>query len=212
MPCLEVLSTEAELNTIEEAKRLCFIKHLARYFARCWSRPRPVEDEVRADCQTRLGRRLTKLKNVSPSILSPTKVLELEHSLPTIFEHTYPQILTHNDLSQTNILISEKTLEITGIVDWSLAGVLPFGMELDSLLLATGYMDLSGWHDYTCRLRLLDACGMSSGLAAGFMILYAAKIGAVLRHAFQRNADGSPSEELTTSKWALKTLDALLLG
>ncbi|OJI84704.1 hypothetical protein ASPTUDRAFT_40718 [Aspergillus tubingensis CBS 134.48] len=42
------------------------------------------------------------------------------------------------------------------------------------------------------------------------MAMQATKIGAVLRYAFQRNTDGSPSEELTTSNWALKTLKTLL--
>lgn len=95
-------------------------------------------------------------------------------------------------------------------------------MELDTLLLATGYMDLSGWHHYTCRLNLLDSfwdefwaqCQISDDVRQQEIraaAIQATKIGAVLHHAFQRNCDGSPSEELTTSKWALKRVSALLL-
>jgi hypothetical protein len=178
--------------------------------------------QVQADCQEGVYRRLTKLKNSSLSILSRTTISELERSLPILFKQTYPQVLTHNDLSQTNILVNEKTFEITGIVDWSLARVLPFGMELDSLLLATGYMDLSGWHNYTCRLQLLNAfwdefwtqCRVYDDVRrqeVRTIAMQATKIGAVLHHAFQRNADGSPSEELTTSEWALKTMNSLLM-
>ena len=163
-----------------------------------------------------------KIKNSNPCILSRTTLIELEGILPIIFRKPYPQVLTHNDLSQTNILINEETFEITGIVDWSLAGVMPFGMELGTLLLATGYMDLSGWHSYTCRLRMLDSfwdefwiqCQIDDDARQREIhatVMQATKIGAVMHYGFQRNADGSPSEELTTSKWALETLNALLV-
>lgn len=96
-------------------------------------------------------------------------------------------------------------------------------MELDSLLLATGYIDLNGWHNYTCRLQMLNAfwdefwirCQLHDDIRQQEIrasAMQAAKIGAVLRYAFQRNADGSPSEELMTSKWTLETLSALLMG
>lgn len=177
---------------------------------------------MQAGCQDRVYHRLLKLKNSSPSILSLATILELIDSVPILFKRTYPRILTHNDLSQTNVLVNEKTFEITGIVDWSLARVLPFGMELDTLLLATGYMDLSGWHYYTCRLKLLNSlwdefwaqCQVYDDVRQQEIrtaATQATKIGAVLHHAFQRNHDGSPSEELTTSKWVLKTVIALLL-
>ncbi|RHZ46582.1 phosphotransferase family protein, partial [Aspergillus thermomutatus] len=222
IPCLEALGSKAELSLEEEGRHICFAKHLARYFARCWLNPQPVDPEVQADCQDRVYHRLMKIKNSSPSILPCTTIIELERSLPILFRQTYPQVLTHNDLSQTNILINKETFEITGVVDWSLARVLPFGMELDTLLLATGYMDLSGWHNYTCRLQMLNAfwdefwiqCQVYDDVHQREIrasAMQATKIGAVLHYAFQRNADGSPSEELTTSKWALKTLNALLL-
>ncbi|KAL3471869.1 hypothetical protein BJX99DRAFT_266381 [Aspergillus californicus] len=201
-PCLEAFSTESELSPEDEARQECYVKHLARYFARCWLRPQPVHPQLKD----------------SFSILPRTTISELERNVPILFKPTYPQILTHNDLS----LFNEKTFEITGIVDWSLARVLPFGMELDSLLLATGYMDLSGWHNYTCRLQLLNAfwdefwtqCRVYDDVyrqEVRTVAVQATNIGIVLHYAFQRNADGSPSEELTTSKWALETLNALLM-
>lgn len=117
-------------------------------------------------------------------------------------------MLTHGDLSRTNMLMDEDTYEITGLVDWSLAAMLPFGMELDSLFLTTGYMDLSDWHDYACRSRMHEAfweefwsaAGVEEGARARLreMAERAAKIGAILRYAFQRNKDGSASEELAS--------------
>ncbi|KAL3458918.1 hypothetical protein BJX64DRAFT_265633 [Aspergillus heterothallicus] len=79
-----------------------------------------------------------KIKTSAPSALSYTQTLELERGLPILFCQTYPQVLTHNDLSQTNILINKGTFEIMGVADWSLAEVQPFGMELDSLSISNG--------------------------------------------------------------------------
>jgi len=133
-------------------------------------------------------------------------ILELEESLPGLFSQAYPQVLTHGDLSRTNILVDEHTYEITGIVDWSLASVLPFGMELDSLLLFTGCMSLSGWHDYACQEQLRTDFWEEFWITSGIednsryrekirtMAELAAKIGAILGYAFQRNANGSSSE------------------
>lgn len=156
------------------------------------------------------------------SVLGDSATLELERSLPALFGPEYPQVLTHGDLSRTNILVDEDTYEITGIVDWSLAAILPFGMDLDCLFLTTGYMDLEGWHDYACRSRLHEAFWSEFWSASGVednvrrhqireMAERAARMGAVLRYAFQRNADGSPSEALASEEdLALRYLRAWL--
>lgn len=154
-----------------------------------------------------IQRRLARLKE-SSSVVSAQAISELEDSLPTLFGQDYPHVLTHGDLSRTNILMDEDTYEITGIVDWSLAAHLPFGMELDCLFLTTGYMDLGGWHDYACRSRMHETFWVEFWSAAGVdesarvgareMAERAAKIGAILRYAFQRNEDGSASEELAS--------------
>ncbi|GAB1314237.1 hypothetical protein MFIFM68171_04447 [Madurella fahalii] len=114
---------------------------------------------------------------------------------------TYPEL---------TFLVEEDTFEITGIIDWSLAAVLPFGMELDSLFLTTGYMDRGGWHDYACRSRLHQVFWNEFWSNSGIgdddgrwgkirdMAEQAARIGAILRYAFQRNADGSLSESLVS--------------
>jgi len=146
--------------------------------------------------------------------LSTSELSELELCLSVLFAQEYPQVLTHGDLSLTNVLVDENTHEITGIVDWSLASIFPFGLELDTLYLTTGYMDLGGWHDYSCRERLHQSFWNEFWSVSGIgddedknkgrrkrirdMAEKAAKIGAILRYAFRRNADGSPSEELVS--------------
>lgn len=170
-----------------------------------------------------ISHRLAKLRHASPSIVDGQIINELEDSLLVLFSHGYPQVLTHNDLSWTNILVDETTLEITGIVDWSLAEVLPFGVELYTLSLMTGTMDLHGWHNYTCREKLhsafweefmskrgtLDGDGVRRKEVCE-MARLAARLGAVLHFAFQRNPDDSPSEDVATSKGLLMFLPVLL--
>jgi hypothetical protein len=55
-----------------------------------------------------------------------------------------------------NILIDSKTGNITGIVDWAEAGILPFGFSLWGLENVLGYMDSEGWHYYNNRRELED--------------------------------------------------------
>jgi hypothetical protein len=246
--CLEALICEVDMDPDEEAKHVRFVTHLARYdapslasflavglsipakvaniqlqryFARCLSSPRPTEPEARAEQQKGISNRLATLA-ASPSGAVPMSTLsELQTVLPVLYTGEYPQVLAHGDLSKTNILVDPDTYEITGIVDWSLAAVQPFGMELDCLYLMTGYMDLNGWHDYACRPRLLEAFWAEFWASAGIrdeggstrqrvraIAEAAAKIGAVLRYAFDRNDDGSPSEVLSTSGTQLTMLVA----
>ena len=115
-----------------------------RYFARYWLKPQPVDVQVQIERQAGIRCRLSNLRESLLSVLPSSIISELEHRLPILFSQEYPQVLTHGDLSRTNILVDKDMYEITGIVDWSLVTVLPFGMELDCLLLTTGYMDLSG--------------------------------------------------------------------
>lgn len=101
------------------------------------------------------------------AVISISTISEVENILPMLFTGQYPQVLTHGDFSKTNILVNEDTYEVTGIVDWSLATLQPFGMELDYLFFMTGCVDLSGWHDYTCRPRLRAAFWAAFCTASG---------------------------------------------
>lgn len=55
-----------------------------------------------------------------------------------------------------NILVDSTTGDITGIVDWAEARVLPFGFSLWALENILGYMDGEGWHYYDNRRELED--------------------------------------------------------
>jgi hypothetical protein len=90
---------------------------------------------------------------------------------------------------------------------------------LDILFLTTGFMTKDGWHDYGCKRLLQDTFwevfwavsgiegeehrGRTRGLAE-----VASQIGAILRLAFRRNVDGSPSEEVLASESRMKQLRA----
>ncbi|KAH7019744.1 hypothetical protein EDB80DRAFT_746505 [Ilyonectria destructans] len=217
---IEVFAFQVEMDPDEEAKHRVFVKHLARYFARCWSCPQSVDRQIQADQQEGIRKRLARLIEESPSSILLTPMLsKLVESLPSLFSQNYPQVLTHNDFSVTNILVDENKFGITGIVDWSLAAVMPFGMDLDILFLSTGFMTRDGWHDYTCKLLLQDTFweefwaisgikgeehrGRIQGLAEA-----ACKIGAILRLAFRRYADGSPSHEVLVSDSSVKYVRA----
>jgi Ser/Thr protein kinase RdoA (MazF antagonist) len=199
----------------KQATASCGLKYLPllmpiRYFARCWLKPQSVTREAREEAMDGVRRRLALLATSETSILEASAVLGLERSLSVLFEEDYPQVLTHGDLSRTNILVDEGTYEITGIIDWSLAAILPFGMELDCLFLMTGYMDRNGWHDFACRPQLYEtfwtefwsASGVQDSERQGIRDLAerAARIGAILRYALRRNPDGSPSEALASEE------------
>ncbi|KAF2685931.1 hypothetical protein K458DRAFT_430612 [Lentithecium fluviatile CBS 122367] len=211
--CLNALACQVEMDEVTEAKHVCFVLHLARYFARCWSEPQYVTAKARAESLEGIQCRLTLLMGSPSRVLGTSQrsaVSELERSLPTLFAREYPQVLTNGDFSRPNILVGEDTCEITGIVDWSLAAIIPFGMELDRLFLMTGYMDRGGWHDYACRSRLHDIFWDEFWSASGVgddvwrdkvhnMAERGARVGAILRYAVQRNADGSPSKTLASN-------------
>ncbi|KAJ4323826.1 hypothetical protein N0V84_004172 [Fusarium piperis] len=218
--CVEVLAFQVEMDPDEEAKHQVFVKHLAQYFARCWASPRPIDRQTQAEKQEGIRKRLTRLaKEPSSSILPNSVLTKLIESLPSLFSQDCPTVLTHGDFSVTNILVDENNFEITGIVDWSLAAVMPFGMDLDILFLTTGFMTKDGWHDYACKLLLQDTFWEEFWAVSGIegaeqqsrtrdLAEAAGQIGAILRLAFRRNADGSPSEEVLMSESRMKQLRA----
>lgn len=120
----------------------------------------------------------------------------------------------------TNILVDEDTFEITGISDWSLATMMPFGMDLDIIFWTTGVMTLQhGWRDYTCKPMLQDVFWEEFWAGSGIegdeprrktreFAEAASKTSAILKLAFRRNGDGSPSEEILLSESRAKQFRA----
>ncbi|KZZ99739.1 Protein kinase-like domain protein [Moelleriella libera RCEF 2490] len=217
--CINVLAFQVEMDPDEQTKHEVFVKHLARYFARSWSNPRLVSHRSQADKQEGIRKRLARLAEESPSILPDSILSRLLETLPSLFSQDHPQALTHGDFSVTNILVDENNFEITGIVDWSLAAIMPFGMDLDILFLTTGFMTKDGWHDYACKRLLLETFWEEFWAVSGIegeeyrgrtrvLTEAAGQIGAILRLAFRRNANGSPSDEVLVSESRMKQLRA----
>lgn len=84
-------------------------------------------------------------------------------------------------------------------------------------------MDLDGWHYFHCRPQLLEVFWGEFWAGSGVeknsnvdrehiraMAEKSAIIGAMLRYAFDRKEDGSPSEVLSTSEVMLSMLKAFI--
>ena len=183
-----------------------------------------MDGQRQAEKQEGIRKRLAQLaEDPSPSIPPDLMLSRLIEILPSLFSQDYPQVLTHGDLSVTNILVDENTFEITGIVDWSLTGIIPFGLEMDTLFLTMGFMTLDGWHDYTCKPILHKTFWEEFWAVSGIegeerrgkvqaLAEAAGQIGAILRLPFRRNADGSPSEQILVSESRMNQLKAWFGG
>lgn len=73
-----------------------------------------------------------------------------------LFTEEYPLVLNHGEISALKILTDPSTGHITGIVGWSEAKVLPFGMDLWGLENVLGYMNSTGWHYHSNHVALRD--------------------------------------------------------
>ncbi|KAI0108615.1 hypothetical protein GGR51DRAFT_548158 [Nemania sp. FL0031] len=179
------------------------------YFARCWLNPQPINHNTQGEQHEELRKKLVRLsEELHPSIPPYLKLSKLIESLPSLFSENYPQVLTHNDFSVTNILIDKSNFGVTGIVDWSLASILPFGMDLDILFLTTGFMTCDGWCDYECKPLLQNTFWDEFWVAIQALAEAAGRIGALIRLTFRRNPDGSPSDEVLVSESRMEQLRA----
>ncbi|KAJ5934324.1 hypothetical protein N7466_003871 [Penicillium verhagenii] len=216
MPCqpgislLSTLRCQSELSRQQRTKQACFIRDLARYFALAWSNKQPMNPpELLYIRQAGIRHQLRQFKQQAPSILPAHKIDELIQILPTLFSTDYPSVLTNGNLSLTNIRVDEATYGITNIVDWSLAKVLPFGMDLDILFLVTGYMGLRRWRDYKCKQFMLDcfwdefwaSVDPRGDRESGRVLAEkAARVGALLRYGFTRREDGASDSVVSVSE------------
>lgn len=90
-----------------------------------------------------------------PSRLLPN-LKRVSEKLPLLFSGALPFVLSHGDLCEMNLLINPETGNITGIVDWAEARILPFGFSLWGFENILGFMDSKGWHYYDNRDELED--------------------------------------------------------
>ncbi|QUC16053.1 uncharacterized protein UV8b_00294 [Ustilaginoidea virens] len=179
--CTEVLAFQVEMDPEEEAKHGVFVKHLARQL--------PHKPDIYSEAILLIFFKgsvkdiLARLAEESPwSILSNSMLSRLIEYLPLLFSQDYPQVLTHGDFLVTNILVDENKFEI----------------RYRRLVSGGGeeFWAVSGVEGEERR-------GRTQGQAEA-----AGRIGAILRLAFRRNADGSPSEEVLASERRTKQLRA----
>ncbi|KAK3323210.1 hypothetical protein B0T19DRAFT_442706 [Cercophora scortea] len=131
------------------------VKDFARFFAQSWMGAQHVQTSHH-DATASLSEFKHKIQLLSQSL--PQRyahgLAKVSQHLPSLFSGALPFVLTHGDLCEMNILIHPDTGNITGIVDWAEATILPFGFALWSLENLFGFMDSKGWHYFDNRREL----------------------------------------------------------
>jgi len=167
-------------------------------------------------------RKLSLLTSTLPSRFTAV-AFHAQKELGQLFDHRYPQVLTHGDLSPMNILVSTTTGRVTGIIDWAEAGVLPFGLALYGLENLLGYMGPGGWNYFEIRNELeqrfwnrfwgciTDAQGPPEA-STRHTVTIARQVGVLLQYGFVW--EKGISERAVTEKdiGSLAYLDAFLLS
>ncbi|KAL7919530.1 hypothetical protein ACQKWADRAFT_192465 [Trichoderma austrokoningii] len=129
-------------STITAAKLHVTVIDFAKFYAASWKAPQsPAKD--------RRHLYMSQLKHLSSS-LPPRFTKILEHTQKNIGQmmDLVPWVLTHQDLSDMNILVDPDSGHITGVVDWADATIEPFGMALWGLETVLGCSGPDGWSYY----------------------------------------------------------------
>ncbi|KAI0430726.1 hypothetical protein F5Y09DRAFT_307095 [Xylaria sp. FL1042] len=127
-------------------KRLKTVHSLASFFAQSWRKGKLASSRLAnmSAISTECYARFEYLADTLPKRFLPA-VTEIQAALPALLDGCYPVVLTHSDLNEMNILVDPDSGEITGIVDWPGASILPFGFTLYAVESALGSMGSSGW-------------------------------------------------------------------
>lgn len=119
------------------------------FFAQSWNGSQQPEDA--AALLAEFHAKFDLLARALPSRFS-SNLGRVLRDLPALFSGAFPFVLSHGDLCEMNLLVNPETGNITGIVDWAEARILPFGFSMWALENVLGYMDSEGWHYYdNCR-------------------------------------------------------------
>ncbi|CAJ2500753.1 Uu.00g036060.m01.CDS01 [Anthostomella pinea] len=182
----------------------------AVYFAKNWLNPQTVDPESLQKSWADLGNKLAILEKDERFDYLRNIVAELRGSrgVLLLYSSRHPQVLNHRDLSGTNILLDQDTHAISGIIDWSLADIQPFGMELRVLRQFSGNMNGNGWSDYACREATDGAFWAEFWKVTGIEdpqvrettkrnAETACKLGVILQFAFKSTLDGKQTDVLS---------------
>jgi hypothetical protein len=153
-----VLEAEARrMNTIEDYARYVIFSNIptlqlnfnptTRFFAEAWNSPQPLSPSDKTALRLQQSQDLELLINSLPLHFTAT-IQQLQQDLPLLYATTFPTVLRHDDLCDMNILVKPSTGNITRVIDWAGASILPFGYALYGVLNVMGWMDESGWYWY----------------------------------------------------------------
>jgi hypothetical protein len=153
-PLSRLLPKTQVLDAVMQQKHKRLITSLASLIAASYAPPKlprhtradsPMSDTptLLSQCRGRVGssmvRRLEQLSQELPSIGLRHVARDTWAKLRDIRD--YPVVLNHGDLIPSNILVDEESWEITGLVDWAEAELLPFGTCAYGLELVLGHVE-----------------------------------------------------------------------
>ncbi|KAK3945302.1 hypothetical protein QBC46DRAFT_360408 [Diplogelasinospora grovesii] len=118
----------------------------SHFFAQAWRRPVALDQCALSAIATEFSSRLDDVS--SSSVLAARfgpALDEVREHLPTLVSGDFPLALTHSDLNELNILVDGGSGIITGVIDWTDAGIQPFGLTLYVLEKFIGSMGRDGW-------------------------------------------------------------------
>lgn len=117
----------------------------SRFFAQSWNNPQQLSE---ADADVLLSEVQSNFEKMAQSLPQrfESNLERVRQELPSLFSGAFPFVLTHGDLNEINTLVDTDSGNITGIVDWAEARILPFGFALYGTEYFFGYMSPDGWH------------------------------------------------------------------
>ncbi|KAK8036868.1 hypothetical protein PG994_015365 [Apiospora phragmitis] len=102
---------------------------LSTFFAQSWNHGQSLSPEVVSALKVEFSSKFDSLAHDLPYRFT-SNVNLVRDDLPTLFSGLLPFVISHGDLCEMNILVNHTTGNITGILDWAEARVLPFGFAL----------------------------------------------------------------------------------
>ncbi|GAB0137434.1 hypothetical protein EsDP_00005698 [Epichloe bromicola] len=128
---------------------------VSSFFAQSWNNSQQSHPDDTASLLAEFRSKFDLLAASLPERFT-SNLSVVRQALPALFSGAFPFVLSHGDLCEMNMLISPETGNITGIVDWAEARILPFGFSIWGLENLLGYMDSEGWHYYDDHYELED--------------------------------------------------------
>lgn len=138
-----------------------------------------------------------KLDILSANLPEPFRgmAMDVHNRLDSLFTE-WPMTLSHEDLTEKNVLVDPSTGHLTGIIDWVDAMIAPFGVGLYGVESFMGIMEDDGWRYFSNveRMRVIFEGPIQNAMAdilpkiplgvAGSKLSLAKKLGVLLHYGF----------------------------